>query len=122
MKDRLTQVIFCDYSTPKKGFNIYDDIKVRLKNLGIPENEIAFAHSANTEKKRKQLFDDVRKGKIRVILGSTFKIGMGVNIQDRLIALHHIDVPWRPADVGRILRTFKIKKNVEVTDNSKIII
>ena len=122
MKDRLTQVIFCDYSTPKKGFNIYDDIKVRLKNLGIPENEIAFAHSANTEKKRKQLFDDVRKGKIRVILGSTFKIGMGVNIQDRLIALHHIDVPWRPADVGRILRTFKIKKNVEVTDNGKIII
>lgn len=118
MKDRLTQVIFCDYSTPKKGFNIYDDIKVRLKNLGIPENEIAFAHSANTEKKRKQLFDDVRKGKIRVILGSTFKIGMGVNIQDRLIALHHIDVPWRPADMvqreGRILRQGNINQEVEI--------
>lgn len=115
---RSTQVIFCDYSTPKKEFNMYDDIKQRLVLLGVNADEIAFAHSATTEKKRKKLFDDVRKGNIRIILGSTFKIGMGVNIQDKLLALHHIDVPWRPADMvqreGRILRQGNTNKKVTI--------
>ena len=121
-KNKATQLIFCDTSTPKADFNIYDELKERLMCLGVPESHIAYIHDAETETKRSQLFMNVRNGDIRILIGSTFKLGLGVNIQDKLIALHHIDVPWRPADVGRILRTFKIKKNVEVTDNGKIII
>ncbi|WRR95121.1 helicase-related protein [Sinanaerobacter sp. ZZT-01] len=105
-----TQLIFCDLSTPKKdgSFNVYDDIRTKLINKGVPEEEIAFIHDANTEIKKAELFAKVRKGKVRVLLGSTSKMGAGTNIQDRLAALHHIDCPWRPADIeqreGRILR------------------
>lgn len=107
--DRSVQLIFCDSSTPKAGFNIYDELKHRLiKDHGISEAQIAFIHDAATETKRSALFRKVREGEIRILIGSTFKLGLGVNVQDRLIALHHIDVPWRPADMvqreGRILR------------------
>ena len=88
----------------------------------IPEEEIAYIHQANTETKKKELFSKVRTGQVRILMGSTQKMGAGTNVQDRLIGLHDLDCPWRPSDVGRILRTFKIKKNVEVTDNGKIII
>ena len=84
---------------------------------GIPDEEIAFIHDANTEARKKELFL-----KVCILMGSTQKMGAGTNVQDWLIALHDLDCPWRPSDVGRILRTFKIKKNVEVTDNGKIII
>ena len=136
---RLTQLIFCDLSTPKavgktevrmEGKkeeteifdDVYHDIKRKLMAKDVPEEEIAFIHDANTETKKAELFGKVRSGRVRFLLGSTAKMGAGTNVQDRLIALHHLDVPWRPSDVGRILRTFKIKKNVEVTDNGKIII
>ena len=119
MKDKSAQLVFCDSSTPKKGFNVYDEVKGLLVHMGMPEEQIAYIHDAETDKKRESLFAKVCRGDIRVLIGSTFKLGIGVNIQDRLIAVHHLDVPWRPADVGRILRTFKIKKNVEVTDNGK---
>ena len=103
-----TQLIFCDTSTPKAGFNLYDELKTRLVHLGIPETQIAYVHDAETEAKRDQLFRKMRGGEIRILIGSTFKLGVGVNIQDHLIALHHLDVPWRPADMtqreGRILR------------------
>ncbi|MDB8723190.1 DEAD/DEAH box helicase family protein, partial [[Ruminococcus] gnavus] len=124
-KEQLsTQLIFCDLSTPKNdgSFNVYDDIREKLVTKGIPKEEIVFIHEAGTETKKAELFAKVRSGQVRVLLGSTPKLGAGTNIQDRLIALHHLDCPWKPADVGRILRTFKIKKNVEVTDNGKIII
>ena len=119
-----TQIIFCDQSTPHYdgNFNVYDDMKKKLIAKGIPEKEIAFIHDAKTEVQKEELFSKVRKGKIRVLFGSTSKLGVGTNIQKKLIASHDLDCPWRPADVGRILRTFKIKKNVEVTDNGKIII
>lgn len=107
-QSRSAQLIFCDISTPKGDFNIYDELKDRLIRLGVPKGQIAFIHDAATEAKRSELFAKVRAGEIRVLVGSTFKLGLGVNIQDRLIALHHIDVPWRPADMtqreGRILR------------------
>ena len=123
-ESRSTQMIFCDLSTPKNdgSFNVYDDIKKKLTEKGIPENEIAYIHNAKTEMQKKELFNKVREGTVRVLIGSTAKMGAGTNVQQKLIALHHIDCPWRPSDVGRILRTFKIKKNVEVTDNGKIII
>ena len=123
-EQKSTQLIFCDLSTPKGDgtFNVYEDIRNKLMEKGIPENEIAFIHDANTELRKAELFAKVRSGQVRFLLGSTAKMGAGTNVQDRLIALHHLDVPWRPSDVGRILRTFKIKKNVEVTDNGKIII
>ena len=123
-ESRSTQMIFCDLSTPKNdgSFNIYDDIKNKLIQKGIPENEIAYIHNAKTEMQKKELFNKVREGTVRVLMGSTAKMGAGTNVQQKLIALHHTDCPWRPSDVGRILRTFKIKKNVEVTDNGKIII
>ena len=105
---KATQLIFCDTSTPKDGFNIYDELKAALLNLGVPAEQIAYIHDAETETERAQLFAKVRRGDIRILIGSTFKLGLGVNIQDRLLALHHIDVPWRPADMtqreGRILR------------------
>ncbi|QQR32130.1 hypothetical protein I5Q82_17085 [Acutalibacter muris] len=120
-EEKLTQLVFSDLSTPKKdgSFNVYDDIKQKLMERGVPENEVAFFHDADTEAKKKELFGKVRSGKVRVLIGSTQKLGAGSNVQDRLIALHHLDCPWRPRDVGRILRTFKIEKNVEVTDNGK---
>lgn len=107
---KLTQVIFCDLSTPKGDgtFNVYDDIKNKLISKGIPEEEIAFIHDAHTDAQKANLFAKVRSGEIRIILGSTSKMGAGTNIQDKLVALHHLDVPWRPSDVeqqeGRILR------------------
>ena len=121
---KSAQLIFCDLSTPKGDgtFNVYDDLKQKLLEKGVPEKEIAFIHDANTETKKAELFSKVKAGQVRFLLGSTAKMGAGTNVQDRLIALHHLDVGWKPSDVGRILRTFKIKKNVEVTDNGKIII
>lgn len=106
--ENTAQLIFCDSSTPKAGFNIYHEMKRILTEMGIPEKDIAFVHDATTEKKREALFKKVREGEIRILMGSTFKLGLGVNVQDRLSALHHLDVPWRPADMtqreGRILR------------------
>lgn len=103
-----TQLVFCDSSTPKAGFNIYDELKSLLVRMGVAGEEVAFIHGATTEQKREKLFEQVRSGAIRVLVGSTFKLGLGVNVQDKLIALHHLDVPWRPADMsqreGRILR------------------
>ena len=103
-----TQLVFSDYGTPKDTFNVYTELKRLLVLYGIPENEIEFVHSATTDKKRDKLFEAVRQGKIRVLVGSTVKLGLGVNVQDKLIAVHHLDVPWRPADMvqreGRILR------------------
>ena len=107
-QSKATQLIFCDTSTPKRGFNIYDELKTALIKLGVPQTQIAYVHDAETETKRARLFKMVRDGDIRILLGSTFKLGLGVNIQNRLIALHHIDIPWKPADMtqreGRILR------------------
>ena len=119
-----TQLIFCDLSTPKSDgtFNVYDDVRNKLVGRGIPKEQIAFIHEYNTEAKKAELFAKVRSGQVRILMGSTPKLGAGTNVQDRLSALHHLDCPWKPSDVGRILRTFKIKKNVEVTDNGKIII
>jgi len=121
---KLTQLVFCDLSTPHGdgSFNVYDDIRDKLVASGIPKEEIQFIHDADTEIKKKELFARVRSGQVRILFGSTQKLGAGTNVQDRLIASHDLDCPWRPGDVGRILRTFKIKKNVEVTDNGKIII
>ena len=121
--DGCSQLVFCDYSTPKKDeFNVYNAIKEGLIEFGISEKEIAFIHSYHTEERKLALYQKVNEGKVRILIGSTFKLGIGANVQTKLKAIHHLDVPWRPADVGRILRTFKIKKNVEVTDNGKIII
>ena len=99
-------------STPKGdgSFNVYDDIKEKLIAKGIPEAEIAFIHDANTETQKAELFAKVRRGQVRVLIGSTAKMGAGTNVQNRIVASHDLDCPWRPADVGRILRTFKIKK------------
>lgn len=114
--EKSTQLIFCDTSTPKDGFNIYDELKGRLISLGVPNDQIAFIHDADTETERTKLFTKIRNGDIRILIGSTFKLGLGVNVQDRLIALHHIDVPWRPADMtqreGRILRQGNMNKKV----------
>jgi len=109
-KDRLTQLIFCDFSTPNKDgrFNVYDDMRVKLIERGIPESEVDFIHNADSDTKKKELFAKVRQGKVRVLFGSTFKMGSGTNVQDRLIAIHDADCPWRPADLeqraGRIIR------------------
>lgn len=108
--DRLTQLVFCDFSTPNSDgrFNVYDDIRAKLIEKGVPEDEIAFIHDANTETRKKELFAKVRKGQVRILFGSTFKMGSGTNVQDRLIMLHDLDCPWRPADLeqrsGRIVR------------------
>jgi hypothetical protein len=116
--DRLTQLVFCDFSVPNKDgkFNIYDDIKAKLIGRGVPEHEIAFIHDADTEVKKKELFANVRRGKVRVLFGSTFKMGAGTNVQEKLIAIHDADCPWRPADLeqraGRIVR--QGNKNAEV--------
>ena len=108
--DRSTQLCFCDLSTPKGdgSFNVYDDIREKLVAKGIPKEEIAFIHEANTETRKEELFAKVRSGQVRILMGSTPKLGAGTNVQDRLIALHHLDCPWKPSDLeqqeGRILR------------------
>ena len=116
--EKLTQLIFCDLSTPGKGFNIYDDIKTKLISRGVPESEIAFIHDANTDEKKKALFSRVRSGNVRVLLGSTAKMGAGTNVQDRLVALHDLDAPWRPGDLeqrkGRIARQGNMNETVHV--------
>ncbi len=107
-ENKLTQLVFCDTSTPKDTFNIYDDLFVRLISFGVDTKHIAYVHDADTEEKRNKLFEEMRNGTIRVLIGSTFKLGLGVNVQDKLVAVHHLDVPWRPADMvqreGRIIR------------------
>ena len=120
-KEQLsTQLIFCDLSTPKNdgSFNVYDDIREKLVTKGIPKEEIVFIHEAGTETKKAELFAKVRSGQVRVLLGSTPKLGAGTNIQDRLIALHHLDCPWKPADLeqqeGRILRQGNQNKKVKI--------
>ena len=118
--DKRTQVIFCDQSTPKSdgSFNVYDDIKAKLISRGVPEKEIAFIHDASTDAQKSILFSRVRSGQIRIILASTAKMGAGTNIQDKLLALHHLDVPWRPSDVeqqeGRILRQGNTNPEVHI--------
>ena len=118
--DRLTQLLFCDLSTPKNDgtFNVYEDIRAKLIQSGVPEEEIAFIHDADTEAKKKDLFAKVRTGQVRVLLGSTQKMGAGTNVQDRLVAVHHLDVGWRPADMiqrnGRIIRQGNRNKEVQV--------
>jgi N12 class adenine-specific DNA methylase/adenine-specific DNA methylase len=115
---KLTQLVFCDLSIPKNdgNFNVYDDIRQKLIARGVPADEVAFIHDADTETKKKELFARVRKGQVRILLGSTFKMGAGTNVQDRLIALHDLDCPWRPRDLeqrsGRIVR--QGNKNDEV--------
>jgi N12 class adenine-specific DNA methylase len=117
---RSTQMVFCDLSTPHGdgSFNVYDALRDRLKAMGIPEQEIAFVHSAGTETKKKELFGKVRSGQVRVIIGSTQKMGAGTNVQQKLVALHHIDCPWRPADLqqreGRIIRQGNENPEVEI--------
>jgi len=118
--DRLTQLIFCDISTPCNDgkFNVYDDIKKKLIAKGVPESEIAFIHDAVNEVQKKELFAKVRKGQVRILLGSTQKMGAGTNVQDKLIALHDLDCPWRPADLqqrlGRIVRQGNRNPEVEI--------
>lgn len=112
------QLIFCDLSTPKGdgSFSVYEDIRSKLIKKGVPEQEIAFIHEAKTEGQKDRLFSKVRQGEIRFLIGSTAKMGAGTNVQDHLIALHHLDVPWRPSDIeqreGRIVR--QGNKNPEV--------
>lgn len=112
------QIIFCDTSTPKAGFNIYDEVKQLLVNLGIPPCEIAYIHDADNDKQRVKLFEMMRTGELRVLIGSTPKLGIGVNVQNKLIAIHHLDIPWRPADMtqreGRILRQGNENPKVEI--------
>ena len=126
--DRTTQLIFCDLSTPKgdETFNVYDDVRNKLVARGIPKEEIAFIHEYNTEAKKAELFAKVRTGQVRILMGSTPKLGAGTNVQDRLIALHHLDCPWKPSDLeqqeGRILRqgnqNDKVKIFRYVTENT----
>ena len=149
--DKLTQLVFCDLSTPKTGapaakaaksvagnldspelhavesqiditpepeFTVYDDIREKLVARGIPREQIAFIHEANTEARKKELFAKVRSGQVRVLMGSTFKMGAGMNVQDRLVALHDLDAPWRPGDLeqrsGRIIRQGNRNKQVHI--------
>ena len=115
---KSTQLVFCDMSTPSSEFNIYDDIKDKLKTMGIPEGEIEFIHDANNNREKDAIFDKVRKGEIRVLLGSTQKMGAGTNCQDKLIAIHDLDIPWRPADLsqraGRIVRQGNENSDVHI--------
>ena len=118
--ERLTQLLFCDLSTPKGDgqFNVYDDVKKKLLAAGVPESEVAFIHTADTEAKKKELFSKVRTGKVRILLGSTSKMGAGTNVQDRLVAVHHLDVGWKPSDMtqrnGRIIRQGNKNKTVHI--------
>ena len=118
--DKLTQLLFCDLSTPKGDgqFNVYDDVKKKLLAAGVPESEAAFIHTADTEAKKKELFSKVRTGQVRILLGSTAKMGAGTNVQDRLVAVHHLDVGWKPSDMtqrnGRIIRQGNRNKTVQI--------
>uniref|UniRef100_UPI004029C40E DEAD/DEAH box helicase family protein n=1 Tax=Faecalibacterium prausnitzii TaxID=853 RepID=UPI004029C40E len=118
--DKGTQLIFCDLSTPKADgtFNVYDDVREKLVARGVPREEVAFIHEYNTETKKADLFAKVRAGQVRILMGSTPKLGAGTNIQDRLIALHHLDCPWKPSDLeqqeGRILRQGNRNKKVKI--------
>ena len=117
---KLTQLLFCDLSTPKDdgNFNVYEDIRKKLIAAGVPENEIEFIHNADTEAKKAALFSKVRSGDVRVLLGSTAKMGAGTNVQQRLVAVHHLDVGWKPSDMtqrnGRIIRQGNMNKEVKV--------
>ena len=117
---KLTQLLFCDLSTPKNdgNFNVYDDIRKKLIAAGVPESEIEFIHNADTEAKKATLFSKVRSGDVRVLLGSTAKMGAGTNVQQRLVAVHHLDVGWKPSDMtqrnGRIIRQGNMNKEVKV--------
>ncbi len=119
-EQKSTQLIFCDLSTPKGDgtFNLYEDIKNKLIEKGVPPEEIAFIHDANTETRKEELFAKVRSGQVRFLLGSTQKMGAGTNVQDKLIALHHLDIPWRPSDIeqqeGRILRQGNTNSRVKI--------
>ena len=119
-EDRLTQLLFCDLSTPKGDgqFNVYDDVKKKLLAAGVPESEVVFIHTADTEAKKKELFSKVRTGQVRILLGSTAKMGAGTNVQDRLVAVHHLDVGWKPSDMtqrnGRIIRQGNRNKTVQI--------
>ena len=119
-EDKLTQLVFCDLSTPKSDgtFNVYDDIKNKLIAKGVPEEEIEFIHNAKTNPQKLKLFEDMRNGTKRILIGSTSKMGAGMNVQDKLIALHHLDCPWRPSDIeqreGRILRQGNQNEEVEI--------
>ena len=119
-RDRLTQLVFCDLSTPKGNgiFSVYDDIREKLVRMGVPKEEVAFIHEYQSEVKKTALYKKVRKGEIRILMGSTQKLGAGTNVQDRLIALHHLDVPWRPSDIqqqdGRILRQGNCNQKVKI--------
>ena len=119
-EQKLTQLLFCDLSTPKNdgNFNVYDDIRKKLVAAGVPENEIEFIHNADTEAKKAALFSKVRSGDVRILLGSTAKMGAGTNVQQRLAAVHHLDVGWKPSDMtqrnGRIIRQGNMNKEVKV--------
>ena len=120
-EERSTQLVFCDMSTPTKisgKYDVYNDIRNKLLEKGVPDEEIEFIHNAPTDSKKAKLFSDVRAGKVRILIGSTQKMGAGTNVQDRLIALHHLDVPWRPRDIeqreGRILRQGNLNKMVMI--------
>ena len=119
-EQKLTQLLFCDLSTPKNdgNFNVYEDIRKKLIAAGVPENEIEFIHNADTEAKKAALFSKVRSGDVRVLLGSTAKMGAGTNVQQRLVAVHHLDVGWKPSDMtqrnGRIIRQGNMNKEVKV--------
>ena len=112
------QLVFCDISTPKEGFNIYDELKDLLVAMGLDKHQVKFVHDATTETQRELLFGDCRDGEVSVLIGSTFKMGTGVNVQKRLVAIHHLDVPWRPADMvqreGRILRQGNMNEKVHI--------
>lgn len=120
MQQKSTQLVFCDQSTPKAdgSFNVYDDLKAKLIASGVKETEIAYIHDANTDAKKQELFARVRKGNVRILIGSTAKMGAGMNVQNKLIALHHLDVPWKPSDIsqqeGRILRQGNENKEVQI--------
>ena len=119
-EQKLTQLLFCDLSTPKNDgtFNVYDDIRSKLLAAGVPENEVEFIHNADTEAKKDALFSKVRSGDVRILLGSTAKMGAGTNVQRRLVAVHHLDVGWRPSDMtqrnGRIIRQGNQNKQVQI--------
>lgn len=119
-EERLTQLLFCDMSTPKADgtFSVYNDIRAKLLEAGVPESEVAFIHSADTEAKKKELFSKVRTGQVRVLMGSTQKMGAGTNVQDLLVAVHHLDVGWRPSDMtqrnGRIIRQGNWNAEVQI--------
>lgn len=117
--DKLTQLVFCDISTPTgKGFNVYDDLKAKLIARGVPEEEIKFVHEAKNDTQREALFQQVREGTVRILLGSTKKLGTGTNVQDKLVAIHDLDCPWRPSDLeqrsGRVVRQHNGNKDVYI--------